>query len=239
MSGQVPANGFPLLDTVTGCAGHSAAPAGSASCAAARVVYKTVMRTQVAIIGSGPAGLLLGQLLQARHRDRHPGAPVARLRARPHPRRRARAGHGGPAAEAGVDARCTPRACSTRASHRLRRRAASHRSAGPDRQARHRLRPDRGHPRPDGGARRRRRSQRSTRPTTSRLHDFDGDAPSVTLGKDGGDHGIDMRLHRRLRRLPRRQPRKRSRPRRVSTFERVYPFGWLGILADVPPCATN
>ena len=22
-----------------------------------------------------------------------------------------------------------------------------------------------------------------------------------------------------------------------KTFERVYPFGWLGILADVPPCA--
>jgi p-hydroxybenzoate 3-monooxygenase len=25
-------------------------------------------------------------------------------------------------------------------------------------------------------------------------------------------------------------------PAELSTFERVYPFGWLGILADVPPC---
>ena len=24
-----------------------------------------------------------------------------------------------------------------------------------------------------------------------------------------------------------------------QTFERVYPFGWLGILADVPPCSAE
>ena len=44
-----------------------------------------------------------------------------------------------------------------------------------------------------------------------------------------------MRLHRRLRRLPRRQPRERAGGRRSQTFERVYPFGWLGVLADTPP----
>ena len=25
-------------------------------------------------------------------------------------------------------------------------------------------------------------------------------------------------------------------PKAIQTFERVYPFGWLGLLADVPPC---
>ncbi len=67
------------------------------------------------------------------------------------------------------------------------------------------------------------------------LHDIDSDAPFVTYTKDGvaqrldcqfiagcdGFHGV-------------------SRPALpasvLRTYERVYPFGWLGILADVPPC---
>ena len=53
------------------------------------------MRAQVVIIGSGPSGLLLGQLLAAhRHRQRHPRAAEPRTCAGPHPRRRAGAGHG-------------------------------------------------------------------------------------------------------------------------------------------------
>ena len=44
-----------------------------------------------------------------------------------------------------------------------------------------------------------------------------------------------MRLHRRLRRLPRRVPRQRAARTRSQTYEKVYPFGWLGVLADVPP----
>ncbi|MGE5170131.1 MAG: 4-hydroxybenzoate 3-monooxygenase [Rudaea sp.] len=66
------------------------------------------------------------------------------------------------------------------------------------------------------------------------LHDFDGDAPSVTWRKDGvmhrmacdyiagcdGYHGVS----------------RASVPERsIATYERVYPFGWLGLLTDRPP----
>lgn len=65
------------------------------------------------------------------------------------------------------------------------------------------------------------------------LHDLEGDSPRVTYQHNGqvhtlqcdfiagcdGYHGIS----------------RRSIPQGVlQTFERVYPFGWLGILADVP-----
>jgi p-hydroxybenzoate 3-monooxygenase len=68
------------------------------------------------------------------------------------------------------------------------------------------------------------------------IHDFDGDAPFVTWVKDGvsqrlscdfiagcdGFHGIC----------------RASLPRdAIQLFEKVYPFGWLGVLADVPPCS--
>ncbi len=67
------------------------------------------------------------------------------------------------------------------------------------------------------------------------LHDIESDAPYVTYVKDGqarrldcdfiagcdGYHGVS----------------RRSIPAQAGqVFERVYPFGWLGILADVPPC---
>ncbi len=64
--------------------------------------------------------------------------------------------------------------------------------------------------------------------------DFDGDRPRVTYRKDGiehevfcdyiagcdGYHGIS----------------RRSVPQEaLKTFERIYPFGWLGLLSDTPP----
>ncbi|WP_340645778.1 4-hydroxybenzoate 3-monooxygenase [Phenylobacterium sp.] len=67
------------------------------------------------------------------------------------------------------------------------------------------------------------------------LHGLDTDAPFVTYTKDGvnqrldcdfvagcdGYHGVS----------------RTSIPADVlKTYEKVYPFGWLGILADVPPC---
>src|SRR5690606_20605133 len=67
-----------------------------------------------------------------------------------------------------------------------------------------------------------------------RPHDFDTDRPYVTFEKDGqsrrldcdfiagcdGYHGVS----------------RRSVPENaIETFERIYPFGWLGIIADVPP----
>jgi len=65
-------------------------------------------------------------------------------------------------------------------------------------------------------------------------HDFDTGQPRVTYVKDGvtheiacdfiagcdGFHGIS---------------RASVRPSAIETFERVYPFGWLGILSETPP----
>jgi p-hydroxybenzoate 3-monooxygenase len=68
------------------------------------------------------------------------------------------------------------------------------------------------------------------------LHDLEGNGPSVTFLREGrterlycdfiagcdGFHG----------------PSRRSIPAAVAReYERAYPFGWLGILADVPPCS--
>jgi p-hydroxybenzoate 3-monooxygenase len=66
------------------------------------------------------------------------------------------------------------------------------------------------------------------------LHDFDGDRPRVRYVKDGtthevacdfiagcdGFHGVS---------------RQSVKPDALKTFERVYPFGWLGLLSDTPP----
>jgi p-hydroxybenzoate 3-monooxygenase len=66
------------------------------------------------------------------------------------------------------------------------------------------------------------------------LHDFDSSRPHLRYLKDGaaqelacdfiagcdGFHGVS---------------RASVAPGAISTFERVYPFGWLGVMADVPP----
>ncbi len=68
------------------------------------------------------------------------------------------------------------------------------------------------------------------------IHGIDGANPEVTWTRDGvphqltcdfvagcdGFHGISRGL------LP---------PAVAQVYERVYPFGWLGVLADVPPCS--
>ncbi|WP_033921676.1 4-hydroxybenzoate 3-monooxygenase [Sphingomonas sp. 37zxx] len=65
------------------------------------------------------------------------------------------------------------------------------------------------------------------------LHDIDGDAPCVTFTHDGEQHRLEARFiagcdgfHGPSRKAIGDGPE----------FERAYPFGWLGILADVPPC---
>ncbi|MER8624811.1 4-hydroxybenzoate 3-monooxygenase [Mesorhizobium sp. M1143] len=66
------------------------------------------------------------------------------------------------------------------------------------------------------------------------LHGFDGEAPYVTYGKDGVGHRIDCDFiagcdgyHG--------VSRKSAPGQALKTFERTYPFGWLGVLAEVPP----
>lgn len=69
------------------------------------------------------------------------------------------------------------------------------------------------------------------------LHDFDGDAPLVRYQKDGvthelrcdfiagcdGYHGVS----------------RATVKDKVTEYERVYPFGWLGVLSDTPPVSPH
>ena len=66
------------------------------------------------------------------------------------------------------------------------------------------------------------------------VHDFDGQNPRVTYDKDGKSHTIECDFiagcdgfHGVCR---------ASVPKgAIKEYEKVYPFGWLGILTDVPP----
>jgi p-hydroxybenzoate 3-monooxygenase len=68
------------------------------------------------------------------------------------------------------------------------------------------------------------------------IHEFDGPRPRVSYTKNGSRHEIECDFvagcdgyHGASR---------ASVPRnRIVQHERIYPFGWLGILADVPPVA--
>jgi p-hydroxybenzoate 3-monooxygenase len=67
------------------------------------------------------------------------------------------------------------------------------------------------------------------------LHDIASDTPHITYTKDNLECRIDARFvcgcdgfH---------GPSRKAIPEAAGkSYERVYPFGWLGILADVPPC---
>jgi p-hydroxybenzoate 3-monooxygenase len=70
------------------------------------------------------------------------------------------------------------------------------------------------------------------------LHDVDSEAPYITYFGDGRRRRLDARFicgcdgfH---------GPSRKSIPAAAAReFERVYPFGWLGILADVAPCCSE
>ncbi|MEY4268983.1 MAG: 4-hydroxybenzoate 3-monooxygenase [Pseudomonadota bacterium] len=67
------------------------------------------------------------------------------------------------------------------------------------------------------------------------LHDIESDAPYVTYVKDGTPGRIDARFVAGCDGY--HGPSRGAIPTGVRReYERVYPFGWLGILADVPPC---
>lgn len=66
------------------------------------------------------------------------------------------------------------------------------------------------------------------------LHDIDTDRPRVTYEKDGATHTVDCAVIAGCDGF--HGVSRRSIPASVlRTYERAYPFGWLGILADVPP----
>lgn len=69
------------------------------------------------------------------------------------------------------------------------------------------------------------------------LHDIASDAPFVTYAKDGEAHRIDAAYIAGCDDFhgPSRKAVQAANPA-AREYERAYPFGWLGILADVPPC---
>ena len=67
------------------------------------------------------------------------------------------------------------------------------------------------------------------------LHDIDSESPYVTYLKNGTEHRVDARFIAGCDGF--HGPSRQAIPDTVGrAYERVYPFGWLGILADVPPC---
>ncbi|WP_066818855.1 4-hydroxybenzoate 3-monooxygenase [Sphingomonas mali] len=67
------------------------------------------------------------------------------------------------------------------------------------------------------------------------IHDPDGAAPSISFTKQGVEHRIECEIIAGCDGF--HGPSRKAIPAGEDrVFERVYPFGWLGILADVPPC---
>ncbi|WP_455274682.1 4-hydroxybenzoate 3-monooxygenase [Rhizobium herbae] len=65
-------------------------------------------------------------------------------------------------------------------------------------------------------------------------HDFDGRPPYVTYEKAGVTHRIDCDFIAGCDGFH-GASRKAVPEKSITTYEKVYPFGWLGLLADVPP----
>jgi p-hydroxybenzoate 3-monooxygenase len=66
------------------------------------------------------------------------------------------------------------------------------------------------------------------------LHDFDGAQPRVRYAKDGVSHEIACDFIAGCDGFH-GASRQAVPASAVETFERVYPFGWLGLLSDTPP----
>jgi len=68
------------------------------------------------------------------------------------------------------------------------------------------------------------------------IHDIDGDRPRLTWAEAGTPQSLDCDFVAACDGF--HGVGRQTVPKSVlETFERVYPFGWLGILADVPPCS--
>ncbi len=65
-------------------------------------------------------------------------------------------------------------------------------------------------------------------------HDFDTDHPHLTYVKDGATHEIQCDFIAGCDGFH-GVSRASVKPQAIETFERVYPFGWLGILSETPP----
>ncbi|MCB1475621.1 MAG: 4-hydroxybenzoate 3-monooxygenase [Rhodobiaceae bacterium] len=193
------------------------------------------MRTQVAIIGAGPAGLLLGQILHNAGIDN----VILERQSAEYVLGRVRAGviEEGAAdilREAGVGARLDREGLvhdgfDIHAPHRdihinLKRLSGRAVIIYGQTEATRDLMEAR---------------QASGRPTIYEakdvaLHDFDSDSPKVSYVKDGQKHEISCDYIAGCdgyHGISRASVPEAS----IKTYERVYPFAWFGLLADVPP----
>lgn len=198
----------------------------------------TSQRTQVVIIGAGPAGLLLGQLLNKAGIDNI----IVELRTREHVLGRIRAG----VLESGTcglleEAGCGARMRSKGLTHEGIELAFSGRS--------HRIDLKSG----SGGKTVTIYGQTEMtrdlmagreadgRPAIYEAKDvvpqaFDGSSPYVIYEKDGDAHRIDCDFIAGCDGF--HGVSRNSIPAAaIAIYERAYPFGWLGVLADVPPTA--
>jgi p-hydroxybenzoate 3-monooxygenase len=190
------------------------------------------VRTQVAIIGAGPAGLLLGQLLRRASVDN----VILESRSQEHVLARVRAGvlESGTVAlleRAGVGARCKAEGlvhdgfdlAFGGARHRIDLERLAGRSVTVYGQTE--ITKDLIQARAASGA----ETVYDARDVT--LHDFDTESPRVGFnGKEliqcdfiagcDGFHGVS---------------RASVPPEAIRLYERVYPFGWLGVLSDTEP----
>ena len=197
------------------------------------------MRTQVAIIGSGPSGLLLGQLLHKHGIDnvileRHtPSYVLERIRAGV-----IEQGAVDLLNEAGVGARMQreglvhdgTQICVEGVRHRIDFKALTGKAVTVYGQTE--ITRDLMDARAKIGA------PSIYEAYDVALHDFSGEHPRVTYRHDGkngeitcdfiagcdGFHGVS---------------RKTVPPGAIRNFERVYPFGWLGLLSDTPPVSNE
>lgn len=67
-------------------------------------------------------------------------------------------------------------------------------------------------------------------------HDVDSDAPYITYRKDGAEHRVDCDFIAGCDGFH-GVSRKTIPDDVLREFERVYPFGWLGVLSETPPVA--
>lgn len=66
------------------------------------------------------------------------------------------------------------------------------------------------------------------------LHDFGGEQPRVRYEKDGASHEVACDFIAGCDGFH-GVSRQSVSPEALTTFERVYPFGWLGLLSETPP----
>ena len=176
------------------------------------------MRTQVGIVGAGPAGLMLSHLLHLAGIS----SIVIEDRSRAYCEARVRAGLmenwvAQMLIDTGVGERLQARGHGARRHlHLVQGRGAAHRLPQADRQAGLHLRPEGGRHRPDRQAAGRRRADflRGRGHQRPRFRRRQSENPLPPPGQGAGDR---MRFHRRLRRLPRRLPAELSGRRAART----------------------